>query len=91
MKLRNAKTYRNLTKKAIPRFGKIMDHIANSIARSAEHGYTKTIISVGNVLTDVGIDIDESRFSSVVNLIIKELVKRKFTYRYDDETISVYW
>ncbi len=92
MKLRSAKTYRKLTQKVTPRFSKIVNHVANSIARAAEKGYTKTNIDVSNILYEVGIDIDDFRFMSVVNLVIKELSEKDFMYKlHDDKTISIYW
>lgn len=92
MKLRSAKTYRKLTQKVTPRYGKIINHVANTIARAAEQGFTKTNIDVSNILYEVGLDIDESRFMSVVNLVIKELSEKDFMYKlHDDKTISIYW
>ena len=91
MKLKNSMFYRFIAKKSTPQFKPVMEYICDNITKCALYGYTKTVIKIGTVLESAGLDISEEKFTSLRNLILKELEDNGFTYKYESDEISIYW
>ena len=89
--MKKAEYFTELTKRSIPYFGKMMDCIEQWIARSAEKGYTKLTVSVEGVLCEIGITEDEEKYSSLRNLVIKEIKDKGFSYSIVDNNFVIYW
>ena len=91
MKLKKAMFYRFIAQKSMPQFKPVMEYITDSITRCALRGYTKTVVNIGTALNTIGLNIDEEKFTSFRNLIVKELEDKGFTYKYDAYEMSIYW
>lgn len=92
MKLRKASYYRGIVKKITPQFKLVMSLVSMSIADSTAKGYTTTAIFLQNIIETYDVNIEESKLSTLRNLIIKELEKKGFTYKCEaEQVLKIFW
>lgn len=91
MKLKKAMFYRFIAQKSTPQFKPIMDFISNEITRQSLNGYTKASVNIGSILETIGFEVKEEKFTSLRNLVIRELEDNGFGFKYENDEISIYW
>lgn len=91
MKLKKAMFYRFIAQKSTPQFKPVMDFISNEIIRQSLNGYTKTSVNIGSILETIGLEVKEEKFTSLRNLVIRELEDNGFGFKYENDEISIYW
>ena len=89
--MKKAEYYTEITKRSIPYFYKMMNLIEQGIIKAAENGYTKYEVSIKTLLDVLRISVDEDKYSSLRNLIIKEIKSKDFTYGFDNGQLIIYW
>ena len=83
--------YRFIAQKSMPQYKPVIDYITDNITQSALHGYTKTVVNIGSILKTAGLEVSGEKFTSLRNLIIKELEDNGFGFKYENDEISIYW
>ena len=91
MKLKKAMFYRFVAQKSMPQYKPVIDCITDNITQSALRGYTKTVVNIGSILETAGLEVSGEKFTSLRNLIIKELEDNGFGFKYENDEISIYW
>ena len=93
MKLRNAKFYNGIVKQNYKKeFTLVMSEIINQIANSSLLGYSKTIVSIKNIMKEHEVEIEETKFCTFRSLIIKTLQAKNFGFKTNpDDTLNIYW
>lgn len=89
--MRKASYYTELTRKSIPYFHKMMNAIEQRIFSTAEKGYTRLTISLEDIANELNIYVEEDKFSSLRNLVIKEIKDKGFAYGFENSQLIIYW
>lgn len=93
MKLRNAKFYTKVVRQNYKsEYALILSEIKNQIENSSLLGYSKTIVSIKNIMKAHKIEVDDTKFCTLRNLIIKTIQAKGFGFKTNlDDTINIYW
>ena len=93
MKLQKAKFYTKLVKLNYKKeFALVMSDIKNQIENSSLLGYSKTIVSIKRIMESHKLTLDETKFCSFRNIIVKEIQSKGFGFKTNpDDTLNIYW
>jgi hypothetical protein len=93
MKLRNAKFYTKVVRKNYKNeYALIISEIKNQIENSSLSGYSTTIVSIKSIMKIHKIEVDNTKFGTLRNLIIKTIQTKGFGFKTNsDDTINIYW
>lgn len=92
MKLRRAKYYRDIVKSVTPQLKLVMSMVSMAIADSTVKGYTTTSVCLPEIIKTYDLNIDETKESTLRNLIIKELEKKGFAFKCEPgQVLKIFW
>lgn len=90
--MKKAKYYTKVALKNTPIVNEIVKTLDILISKQARKGYTILPFFLSDILEQIGLEVEESKMNSLLNLVLKEITKKGFTYKINAQSqIAVYW